>query len=461
MYNVEEYNIKIKKYFKNYIIYLLIINSIFYLIFIILNLNKKNNFSPHSPEIKEIKIKEGKSAKIGIISDFQLTKKYYESFFHYFEENVYRALKVFKKNNIDIIIIAGDITNDGESSNYIIFNKIFYSVYNNNQTTPVVISIMGNHDYMDIAFKNKENQEKFFKYTKSYPYSHYIINNYNFIFWSNDNLNYDDYGTEDYTWIESKLYKAKKNKKSEGDPIFVITHIPPKGTVYGSEGMWGSQRIYDILKDYPEVICISGHSHYSLRNIKSIWQGSFTTINTQSISYVDLDNDYKNAMDIRMDSAKNDSMGLIAYLNKSNIVFERIEFSTEEILDEKWVINFPINVSDFKYTFDKRNKKIKPVFKDKTEIRVEKIKTKNFIVFNAAFHEDYVYIYKIILKSKDKYNNMEYLYYSDYYKNKKLRKKIIKFELPNDLSSNKYDVEIYAIDSFDNISDPKKGIIEI
>ena len=56
---------------------------------------------------------------------------------------------------------------------------------------------------------------------------------------------------------------------------------------------------------------------------------------------------------------------------------------------------------------------------------------------------------------------MEYLYYSDYYKNKKLRKKIIKFELPNDLSSNKYDVEIYAIDSFDNIRDPKKGIIEI
>ena len=138
--------------------------------------------------------------------------------------------------------------------------------------------------------------------------------------------------------------------------------------------IYGNTGITNILKDYPEVICISGHSHYSLRNIKSIWQGNFTVINTQSLSYVDLDKFYVNAMAVRIDSAKNDSMGLIAYLSQKNIVFERIEFNTEEIMEERWKIDFPINASNFKYTFDKRNKKIKPIFKDSNGIKIEKIK---------------------------------------------------------------------------------------
>jgi hypothetical protein len=90
---------------------------------------------------------------------------------------------------------------------------------------------------------------------KSYPYSHFIINDYNFIFWSNDNYDIEENAIQDYNWIKSTLEKARKNKKNEGDPIFVISHIPPKNTVYGSEGLWGHQGIFDILKDYPEVIC--------------------------------------------------------------------------------------------------------------------------------------------------------------------------------------------------------------
>ena len=204
---------------------------------------------------------------------------------------------------------------------------------------------MGNHDYMDRKSDIIQNQQKFFKYMKSYPYSHYIINNYNFIFWSNDNYNYNDKGIQDFSWIKMSLEKAKNNKIKEGDPIFVITHIPPMKTVYGSEGMWGSYGIFEAIKNYPEVICISGHSHYSLRNIKSIWQGNFTVINTQSLSYTDLDDFYKNARYVREDSMKNDSMGLIAYLNDKNIIFERVEFSTGEIEKEKWKIDFPIKTN--------------------------------------------------------------------------------------------------------------------
>jgi Icc-related predicted phosphoesterase len=163
---------------------------------------------------------------------------------------------------------------------------------------------MGNHDYIDLKFDVDKSRKRFYNYMKSYPYSHYIINNFNFIFWSNDNSGINNTAIKDYSWIKKTLEKARKIKNKKGDPIFVVTHMHPKKTCYGSENIWGYTGITNILKDYPEVICISGHSHYSLRNTKSIWQGNFTVINTQSLSYVDLDKFYVNAKDVRADSAK-------------------------------------------------------------------------------------------------------------------------------------------------------------
>ena len=99
--------------------------------------------------------------------------------------------------------------------------------------------------------------------------------------------------------------------------------------------------------------------------------------------------------------SKNDSMGLIVSLNKNNVTFDRIQFSNEEILEERWNINFPINASNFIYKFNKMNKKIKPFFYDKNRIKIKKINLNYniqiFIIFNAALHQEYVYKYKIVL----------------------------------------------------------------
>ena len=114
-------------------------------------------------------------------------------------------------------------------------------------------------------------------------------------------------------------------------------------------------------------------------------------------------------------------------------------------------------------TFDKRNKKEKPVFHD-NNVTIEQMQQNNilekYIVFNAATHSDYIYRYKIILKKMDSDNQKVLYYYSDYYKNEKKRAKIMKFKLPKDEYSGTYNLEIYAMDSFDNTSEPiKKEII--
>lgn len=358
--------------------------------------------------------------------------------------------------------MAGDITNGGEIINYLYFKEIYFSVYENTKR-PILISIMGNHDYLDDTFSKIGNQKKFIKYMNSYPFSHYLINNYNFIFWSYSFIRKKNSKKEEYSWLKSRIENARKYINKVGDPIFIISHIPPLETIYGSENIFlGDKVLYDILKNYPEVISISGHSHYSLKNIKSIWQGNFTALNIQSISYIELDRIYCNYLDV-VKSSVNDSMGLIAYLNEDNVIFDRIQFSSEEILEERWNINFPMNTSNFIYKFEKMNKKIKPIFIDKNRIEIEKINNKTiFIIFTAALHQEYVYKYKIVFRNLEKQeNNRIYYYYSDYYKSKNNRKKILKFELPNDINRGKYNIDIYAIDTFDNISKPKQGIINI
>ena len=105
----------LKNYYRNLLIYLLLINSSFFISFLIFKKDKTNkDFSPYSPEIKKIKIGNGDTAKIGIISDFQLDSEYNEEIGKCFKDNLRRALKYFKKNNIDIIIIAGDTTHSGK-----------------------------------------------------------------------------------------------------------------------------------------------------------------------------------------------------------------------------------------------------------------------------------------------------------------------------------------------------------
>jgi hypothetical protein len=64
-------------------------------------------------------------------------------------------------------------------------------------------------------------------------------------------------------------------------------------------------------------------------------------------------------------------------------------------------------------------------------------------------------------KNKVNYDIVILYYYSDYYKNRKLRKEIVKFEIPNNIEKGKYVVEIYAIDSFNNVSNQIIRVIDI
>jgi hypothetical protein len=72
-------------------------------------------------------------------------------------------------------------------------------------------------------------------------------------------------------------------------PFFHIQHPHPKGTVHGDE-VWGQDAgtSTKALMAHPNAIAFSGHSHTSLTDERSIWQGGFTSIGCGTLRNVSI-----------------------------------------------------------------------------------------------------------------------------------------------------------------------------
>ncbi|MBQ7117004.1 MAG: hypothetical protein IJN88_02210, partial [Clostridia bacterium] len=140
---------------------------------------------------------------------------------------------------------------------------------------------MGNHEF--IEERETEGINAFDNYRK-YVYenvdTHEIINGYHFI-----GLSYSDkdenYSSEKIDWLKAELDKAVADTGDK--PVFVFQHPHPTLTVYGSIN-WSEISISLALKDYPQVIDFSGHSHYNASDPRSIHQGRFTAMGTGGIT---------------------------------------------------------------------------------------------------------------------------------------------------------------------------------
>ena len=175
-------------------------------------------------------------------------------------------------------MICGDFTEWGREKEYKMYHKIV-SEELKGDTKHLVC--MGNHEF--IEERETEGINAFDNY-KKYVYentdTHEIINGYHFI-----GLSYSDkdenYSDEKIEWLKAEIDKAVADTGDK--PIFVYQHPHPTLTVYGSIN-WSEIKISLALKDYPQVINFSGHSHYNASDPRSIHQGKFTAMGTGGIT---------------------------------------------------------------------------------------------------------------------------------------------------------------------------------
>lgn len=176
-------------------------------------------------------------------------------------------------------------------------------------------------------------------------------------------------------------------------PFFYCQHPHPKDTVYGSWA-WGhdSGVTTKALSAFPNAVAFSGHSHYSLTDERSIWQGAFTSLGTSSLRYTGLTYDqypdigYENSggggtLDpykvMKRPSTTDGRQGLLVRVYDDCISFKRREFVYDRQLGDDWVMPLP-SVEPRPFTFKGRaTVENAPEFERRATLSVAKVRAKN------------------------------------------------------------------------------------
>lgn len=86
-----------------------------------------------------------------------------------------------------------------------------------------------------------------------------------------------------------EFFSANARAIDPSRPFFYFQHPHPRNTCYGPWA-WGRDNggATRALSAHPGAIAFSGHSHYSLTDERSIWQGDFTSVGTSSMRYTSM-----------------------------------------------------------------------------------------------------------------------------------------------------------------------------
>lgn len=392
----------------------------------------------NTTEIKKFTT-DGDCLKVAIISDTQLPpteKQLKES--NIYVKNFERTLRFLKDNEVDMILFAGDIGDLGTRFAFQTYMNVFEQVYGDDK--PIVQTIMGNHDYWNKSVFTATNHKKAFKEIIGHsPWTHYVVNGYHFIGASPDSGNMSKGYKKTAEWLDNELKAASED--SDGKPIFVVTHNQPKNTSYGSED-WGDETLDAVLSKYPNVINYSGHVHYSLLDERSIWQGDYTVINTQSLSYTEMEEGKENGT--IPPNADTTPMGYIMEIDNNKIEIHRYNFADgkEEKSEMLWQFDLPFG-NDKKYSFDNR-KSVNKAPEMPNAQGTATINGENAVfTFPAGSDDDFVHSYKIVDSS-----NNEKLFFSDFYNGIENMNKTVTLTLKDDNASIGSVYKIYAVDSW-------------
>ena len=310
------------------------------------------------------------------------------------ERHLLGALRFFRERGADGVMVAGDIADQGRISQLKIFADAWYSVFPDDRglggQKVEKLFIYGNHDIWgatndpelakrrdgigyDDARPARVWEELFHE-----PYSDFWIKNvkgYSFIggHWTKkDNFN----GLDAFLGAHEKELDPSK-------PFFYTQHAHPKDTCYGAWA-WGHDNGESTraLSRFPNAVAFSGHSHYSITDERSIWQGKFTSIGTSSLRYIfsqywrDNGEDHNGIVkQMRILPERSGRQGMLVKVYDDRMVIERREFVRGESLGADWVV--PLDGTR-PFAFEPRSAKaVAPAFAPGAKVEVSRARGKD------------------------------------------------------------------------------------
>lgn len=190
--------------------------------------------------------------KVGVVSDIHIDA--YGEDYGDSQNDFIKALQFFNTNNVDFIVINGDLVNDGYEEDY----KKYVEIVTNYSNKIPIKTLRGNHEcYYDGGYNVSNN--RYANYIGDDTYYEYIKGNDVYIFLSAMKEAGDNLKSEQTTWLKEKLAEHK-NKR-----ILLFTHY-----MYGEVGTVGNlfdktqmsnSAFLNLIKQYKNIVYFSGHSH--------------------------------------------------------------------------------------------------------------------------------------------------------------------------------------------------------
>ena len=200
-------------------------------------------------------------------------------------------MEQFKTENLDVVMITGDIGYACEEAEYEKFWAAWDTVFPDKATAPELVIVSGNHEFDRAVFGKETYGEAVERILRVFNFGenmnqHKVVNGYHFITVNSESEYTHGKFTEVSTaWLKEQLDAAVAENPNM--PIFVTAHQPLLNTTYGSD--WDASlnktaALYELLKEYPQVVFFAGHSHYPMENERSIFQEYFTCVDVTSMN---------------------------------------------------------------------------------------------------------------------------------------------------------------------------------
>lgn len=291
------------------------------------------------------------------------------------------TLRYFRDRGCEAVVIAGDLTNFGLVEELEFVAKAWYDVFPNDRAPDgrhvEKVFIGGNHDWEGWKY-GKAGERKY--PDRQELAAHRIMDRYAEI-WRR--VFREDFSKQirkevkgyvflgaHWPWHDEKCaeWLAKEAATLDsGRPFFYVQHPHPRGTVYAMTDDVETDPVTKALSRFGNAVAFSGHSHRSLTNERSIWQGGFTSVATATLRNVGAIEGYENSGPRRNSEFKQmpyfertARQGQFVTVYDDRIVFERREFTTGKSLGPDWVV--PLSL-ERPYAYSSRKHRLpKPAF---------------------------------------------------------------------------------------------------
>ena len=312
--------------------------------------------------------------------------------------------------NLDAVVFSGDLTDNGRRKSFYAFAGVTNSEIREGTERLAVVAKA--HD--SYKFQNG-SLDVYTGITGQETDFHRVINGFHFIGISRSST-LKHYTKEQVQWLDENIAAAVAADPEK--PVFVFQHEHVRDTVYGSSKSdgWGLDTFTQVLEKYPQVVHISGHSHFPANDPRAIWQGSFTAINDGGLAYYELAVDGRNGQ--FPEEKDRMSQALIIEVDADNRVLVKVLDVDEGKIMREFLIDNITEENKKKYSFETRSKSATaPVFPKGATLQYEKNRAKHYVtVPQATVSEDNeVFIYRIYVLNKNGKTIYKDWAFSDYF----------------------------------------------